>query len=166
MKEKTLTGLGKKFALLLLAFALILVPNAVRTEPGARAISAGQTGTYPFATGANAFFGGVKWTAPPAQGGDNWMTLFINFNPVDLSGADYIAIQYRADSGAPGLTFAMEQGGSRYSIANEDGKPVYDGDNLRTVNMESMRYKAMLTKFEEPKRRDINDRKPPKPKRR
>jgi hypothetical protein len=48
----------------------------------------------------------------------------------------------------------------------EDGKPVYDGDNLRTINVENIRYKSTLTKFDEPKKRDVNDRKPPNPKRR
>lgn len=48
----------------------------------------------------------------------------------------------------------------------EDGKPVYDGENLRTVNVESIRYKSALTKFSEPQTRDVNDRKPPNPKRR
>jgi len=48
----------------------------------------------------------------------------------------------------------------------EDGKAVYDGETLRTTNVESVRYKTMLTRFEEPKKRDVNDRKPPNPKRR
>jgi hypothetical protein len=48
----------------------------------------------------------------------------------------------------------------------EDGKPVYDGDTLRTVNVESIKYKSSLTKFEEPKKRDVNDRKPPNQKKR
>jgi len=43
----------------------------------------------------------------------------------------------------------------------EGGKPVYDGDKLRTVNVESIKYKTTLTKFEEPKKRDVYDRKPP-----
>jgi hypothetical protein len=47
----------------------------------------------------------------------------------------------------------------------EDGKPVYDGDNLKTVNVESVKYKSALTRFENPKKRDVNDRKPPNPKR-
>jgi hypothetical protein len=48
----------------------------------------------------------------------------------------------------------------------EDGRPVYDGENLRTVNVENVKYKTTLTRFEEPKKRDVNDRKPPNPKRR
>jgi len=47
----------------------------------------------------------------------------------------------------------------------QDGKPVYDGDKLRTVNVESIRYKTTLTKFEDPKKRDPGDRKPPTSKR-
>ena len=48
----------------------------------------------------------------------------------------------------------------------EDGKPVYDGDSLRTVNVGSVKYKSTLSRFEEPKKRDVNDRKPPNPKKR
>jgi hypothetical protein len=48
----------------------------------------------------------------------------------------------------------------------ENGKPVYDGDKLKTVNVESIRYKTTPTRFSEPKKRDVNDRKPPNPKRR
>jgi len=47
-----------------------------------------------------------------------------------------------------------------------DGKAVYDGETLRTANVESVKYRTMLTKFEEPKKRDVNDRKPPNPKKR
>jgi hypothetical protein len=48
----------------------------------------------------------------------------------------------------------------------ENGKPVYDGDNIRTVREESIKYSTTLTKFGEPSKRDVNDRKPPTPKRR
>ena len=48
----------------------------------------------------------------------------------------------------------------------ENGRPVYDGDNIRTVREESIKYSTTLTKFGEPSKRDVNDRKPPTPKRR
>jgi hypothetical protein len=48
----------------------------------------------------------------------------------------------------------------------ENGKPVYDGDKLRTHSVDSIRYKSTLTRFEQPQKRDVNDRQPPKPKRR
>ena len=45
----------------------------------------------------------------------------------------------------------------------QDGKPVYDGDILRTVNVESVRYASTPTQFAPtPKRRPVNDHKPPK----
>lgn len=45
----------------------------------------------------------------------------------------------------------------------QDGKPVYDGDSLRTVNVESVRYKTTPTRFAAtPEQRAVNDRKPPK----
>lgn len=45
----------------------------------------------------------------------------------------------------------------------QDGKPVYDGDILRTVNVESVRYASTPTQFvPTPKRRPVSDHKPPK----
>lgn len=35
----------------------------------------------------------------------------------------------------------------------EDGKPVYDGENVRTVSVESVRYKNMPSRFKEPEKR-------------
>jgi hypothetical protein len=46
----------------------------------------------------------------------------------------------------------------------ENGKPVRDGNELRTVNTESIKYKTTPTRFDAPKKRDAGDRKPPKPK--
>ncbi len=47
----------------------------------------------------------------------------------------------------------------------EDGKAVYDGDRLQTVNVEAVRYKTTPTRYSEPQRRPVNDRKPPNRKR-
>jgi hypothetical protein len=44
----------------------------------------------------------------------------------------------------------------------QDGKPVYDGDVLKTTQVEAMRYKATPTRFSEPTKRNPTDRKPPK----
>jgi hypothetical protein len=46
----------------------------------------------------------------------------------------------------------------------ENGNPVYDGNELRTTNVESIKYKTTPTKFNAPQKRDVYDRKPPKPK--
>jgi hypothetical protein len=72
--------------------------------------------------------------------------------------------------------FEDSRGGQWYAVPGtpaverrpvyENGKPAYDGDSLRTVNVEGIKYKATLTRFEEPKKRDVNDRKPPNPKKR
>ena len=43
----------------------------------------------------------------------------------------------------------------------EDGKAVYDGDTLRTVNVKTIRYKATPTRYTEPQKRPVNERKPP-----
>ena len=36
----------------------------------------------------------------------------------------------------------------------ENGKPVYDGDNVRTVNTETVRYKTTPSRYAEPQARD------------
>lgn len=43
----------------------------------------------------------------------------------------------------------------------EDGKAVYDGDKLQTVNVETMRYKTTPMRYSEPKKRPVNERKAP-----
>ena len=44
----------------------------------------------------------------------------------------------------------------------EDGKPVYDGESVRTVSVESVRYKSTPSRFGEPAHRGDIERKPPK----
>ncbi|MPN07291.1 hypothetical protein SDC9_154557 [bioreactor metagenome] len=46
----------------------------------------------------------------------------------------------------------------------EDGKPVYDGGDLRTVNVESVRYKTTPARFSGPDQRPKDERKAPKKK--
>lgn len=47
----------------------------------------------------------------------------------------------------------------------EGGKPVYDGDNVRTVSVETVRYKQTPARFGEPKSRNNESIKAPKRKR-
>lgn len=47
----------------------------------------------------------------------------------------------------------------------ENGKPVYDGDSVRTVSVETVRYKNTPSRFGEPKPRSNTEIKPPKRKR-
>ena len=44
----------------------------------------------------------------------------------------------------------------------EDGKPVYDGDNVRSVSVESVRYRGTPERYAEPKKRDHSAAKSPK----
>ena len=43
----------------------------------------------------------------------------------------------------------------------ENGQPVYDGDNVRTVNVESVRYKSTPARYGEPEARDLSDERAP-----
>ena len=47
----------------------------------------------------------------------------------------------------------------------ENGKPVYDGENVRTVSTETVRYKSTSSRYGDPKPRDHTAIKPPKRKR-
>ena len=47
----------------------------------------------------------------------------------------------------------------------ENGKPVYDGDNVRTVSTETVRYKSTPSRYGEPKSRDQTEIKSPRRKR-
>ncbi len=47
----------------------------------------------------------------------------------------------------------------------EGGKPIYDGDNVRTVNVDSVRYKATPSRYGEPESRSNSEIKSPKRKR-
>ena len=42
----------------------------------------------------------------------------------------------------------------------ENGKPVYDGDNVRTVNTETVRYKTTPSRYAEPEARDGESKAP------
>ena len=44
----------------------------------------------------------------------------------------------------------------------EDGKPVYDGENVRTVSVESVRYRNTPSRFKEPEKRPDSGIKAPK----
>lgn len=82
---------------------------------------------YPHETFDTAFNGGVTWTNTLTQASatDTWQALFVNFkNTVDLSSAKYLAVQYRADKGAPGMTWGIESGNTRYATVT-DAKPIY-----------------------------------------
>lgn len=48
-------------------------------------------------------------------------------------------------------------------LVYQDGKPIYDGDKLRTVEVESVRYSSAPVQYEPvPKPRQVSDRRPPK----
>lgn len=86
---------------------------------------AGQTATYPFTTKDNT--NAMIWAGPTSQdANDNWQTLKVKFDEVeDLTNATYIAIEYYSKSGQPGLTYGVENNGTRYSIVGSSGNDVY-----------------------------------------
>ena len=44
----------------------------------------------------------------------------------------------------------------------EGGKPVYDGDQFKTTQVEAIRYMSSLTRYADPQPRDMSEKKPPK----
>lgn len=110
--------------LLAAAFGGFVIPRTVSAAPA----TDGTTYEYPFRTGADAFAYGASWTNA-AQGSDFWAAIFVNYDTatVDLSSAEYVAVQVKNVSGDPGWTIGWESGAGRYSIGSgqEDGNPIY-----------------------------------------
>lgn len=44
----------------------------------------------------------------------------------------------------------------------EGGKPVYDGNQVKTTQVEAIRYKSTLTRYADPQPRNMSEKKPPK----
>lgn len=86
----------------------------------------------------------------------------------------YDTAQYAAPRGDYQV-FEDARGGQWYAIRGEasverkpvyeNGKPVYDGESVRTVSVETVRYKQTPFRFEEPKPRKNSGSKPPRRKR-
>lgn len=47
-------------------------------------------------------------------------------------------------------------------LVYQDGKPIYDGDQIKTTQVEAIRYKSTLTRYADPQPRDRSEKKPPK----
>ena len=97
---------------------------------------------------------------------------YIEVRHADGSGtAFYDRAQYQAPRGDYQV-YQDARGGQWYAIPGtpaverkpiyENGKPVYENGSVKSVNVESVRYKSTLSRFSEPVRRDPSDRKPPK----
>jgi hypothetical protein len=100
---------------------------------------------YPLPVGDKAFNGGRAWSGPAAATGDAWETLFVNFKAkVDLTSAQAIAVQYRADVGAPGLTWGVENSFTRYSTMVDEKKVYFqDEGELDSYEVASVLYGAV-----------------------
>ena len=98
---------------------------------------------------------------------------YIEVRHADGSGtAFYDTTQYQSPRGDYQV-YEDSRGGQWYAIHGdpsverrpvyEDGKPVYDEKgSVKSVSVESVRYKSTLSRFESPSRRDPGDRKPPR----
>jgi len=91
--------------------------------------------------------------------GDGSGTAFYDKNQFQSPRGDY---QVYEDSrggqwyAIPGTPTALRQ------PVYENGKPVYENGGVKSVNVESVRYKTSLSRYESPSRRDPNYRKPPR----
>ena len=97
----------------------------------------GQTIEYPFRKGNNAYQNAVLWNGiSHTPNGDNWQTLFINFPETDLSSASFIAVQYVAKAGAPGITYGLQHKGARYGLSGvADGQKIYMANEAGLVEI-------------------------------
>lgn len=88
---------------------------------------AGQTAPYPFRTGKDAYKDSMIWVGTAnGDSSDNWQTMRVKFDEVaDLTKASYLAVEYFAKAGTPGLTYGVENKGTRHSIVGSSGEDVY-----------------------------------------
>ena len=97
---------------------------------------------------------------------------YIEVRHGDGSGtAFYDRTQYQAPRGDYQV-YEDARGGQWYAIPGtpavdrqpvyENGKPVYENGSVKSVNVESVRYKTSLTRFAEPAKRGPGDSKPPR----
>ena len=85
----------------------------------------GMSAEYPFNKGADGFNNSMAWVGTSAQDtADNWQTFRLQLPTTDLSGATYVAIQFKATAGAPGITYGVESSGTRYSIVGSNGEEI------------------------------------------
>lgn len=97
---------------------------------------------------------------------------YIEVRHADGSGtAFYDRTQYQAPRGDYQV-YEDARGGQWYAIHGtpsverqpvyENGQPVYENGSVKSINVESVRYRTTLSRFDGPSRRDSNDRKPPR----
>ena len=85
----------------------------------------GMTADYPFHSGANGFNNSMAWVGTASgDAADNWQTFRAQIPTTDLTGASYVAVQYKVTAGAPGITFGVENNGTRYSIVGSSGEEI------------------------------------------
>lgn len=86
-----------------------------------------ETMEYPFAKGDKAFDNAVVWAGTASKDTENnWQTLKVNFDKeADLSNATWLAVQYSAKTGTPGITYGVQNGDARYSISGHNGTKAY-----------------------------------------
>ena len=90
----------------------------------------------------------------------------------DGSGTAFYDVSRYAAPRGDYQVFEDAQGSQWYAIRGEaaverkpvfqDGKPVYDGDSVRTVSVDTVRYKQTPSRFADPDRRGDIERKPPR----
>jgi len=97
---------------------------------------------------------------------------YLEARHADGSGtAFYDLTQYHAPRGDYQV-YEDANGGQWYAIPGtasverqpvyENGEPVYEGDSVKSINVESVRYSTTLTRYEDPYYRDVDDRTPPR----
>lgn len=157
------------------------IPSGGTSIPGSSAFSGGQADT-PYETGNiaaynQALFGQfmpgyelpvVSIDSSRAEDG------ILEVRHEDGSGtAFYDRTMYQPPRGDHHV-FEDSGGGQWYAIPGtpaverqpvyQDGKPVYEGDELKTINVETIRYKTTPARYAEPARRPARERKAPKKK--
>lgn len=91
--------------------------------------------------------------------GDGSGTAFYDANRYDVPHGDYGT--YEDSAGNSWYAVHGDAAVDRRPVY-EDGKPVYDGENVRTVSVETVKYRGTPSRFDEPTKRDFIDVHTPK----
>ena len=93
---------------------------------------------YPFNKGNDGFNNSMAWVGTASgDANDNWQTFRADVPTVDLSNASYLAVQYKMTAGAPGITFGVENSGTRYSIVGSNGEEICIMDEEGNIKLAS-----------------------------
>ena len=115
-------------------------PENVGPQPEDYTDISGQTAEYPFRDDELKYSDIAIWKGASQQdSSDNWQLFAVDLPETDLTEATYLAVHYYNKAGVPGITYGIENNGTRYSNVGSDGESFYllkeDGSIVKACNL-------------------------------